>query len=161
MVLKSEIERMNSENQRLKEMLNKANNNYNDLHMYLQTLIMQKHQKGVAEEVKNGLTTHRQFVELGIPTATNANDVVSPSSDDGRMPPNEIGGEGHDQSPQNKFPIHSNNGVDQATEATIRKARVSVRARCEGPMVYIMTSLCYISCFILFKIKKKTNLISN
>lgn len=144
MVLKSEIERMNSENQRLKEMLNEANNNYNDLYMHLQTLIMLKHQKGVAEEAKNGLTTHRQFADLGIPTATNANDVVSSSSDDGRMPPNEIGGEGHDQSTQNKFPIHSNiNGVDQATEATIRKARVSVRARCEGPMVYLYIYLVF------------------
>lgn len=122
---------MNSENERLKEMLNEATNNYNGLQMHLQTLIMQERQKGVAEGGKNGLPMHRQFVDLGIPAASNAKDVVS-SSDDGRMAPNEIG-EGNDQ---NKFPNHSNNAVDQATEATIRKARVSVRARCEGPMVY-------------------------
>ncbi|KAH6776093.1 hypothetical protein C2S52_013654 [Perilla frutescens var. hirtella] len=147
-VLKTELERMNSENQRLKEMLTQATNNYNGLQMHIQT-IMQEQQKGVGEEGKNflgnGVSMHRQFVDLGMPGAAasaNANDVSSSEgpSDDGLMASNEAGGgrEGN-QSPQTKFPsLNSHctdNGVDQATEATIRKARVSVRARCEGPMI--------------------------
>lgn len=120
--MKSELERMNSENQRLKEMLNEATHNYNGLQMHLHTIM----QKGVAEKGKtknifgNRPSTHKQSTDLGMAAATNANDLAA--SD------NEIGGEGN----QNKFPNHS---VDEATEATIRKARVSVRARCEDPMV--------------------------
>lgn len=46
-VLRSELERMNSENERLKEMLDQATNNYNGLHMHLQSL-MHQHQKAAA-----------------------------------------------------------------------------------------------------------------
>lgn len=129
-VLKNELERMNSENERLKELLNQATNKYNGLQVHLQTII-QEQQKGAAEGNKsfhgNGPSMHRQLVEVGTDISSSEG-----AAEDGLM----AGGEGN-QSPGQKFLSHSasSNGVDQATEATIRKARVSVRARTESPMV--------------------------
>lgn len=146
-ILKTELERMNSENQRLKEMLNQATHNYNGLQMHLLTLMQEQqhdhHNRGGAEEGKNschgnGLMMPRQFMDPGMAVAADTNDVSSSEGLSNRlMADNEIGG-GDDQSPENKVPrlsTHSVRSVDQATEATIRKARVSVRARSEGPMV--------------------------
>ncbi|XP_057784872.1 probable WRKY transcription factor 31 [Salvia miltiorrhiza] len=122
-VLKSKLERMNSENERLKEMLNHAKNKYNGLQMHLQTIIQEQQHKGVADQ-EGKISFHGN----GPP---NANDVSS-FEEDGPT----AGGEGN-QSPQQKFLSHSAspNSVNEATEATIRKARVSVRAWCEGPMM--------------------------
>lgn len=45
---------------------------------------------------------------------------------------------GREESPNNKVQkLSSAKGIDQSNEATMRKARVSVRARSEAPMVYI------------------------
>ncbi|KAI3457344.1 hypothetical protein Pfo_014007 [Paulownia fortunei] len=150
--LQAEMERMNSENRRLREMLNQVTNKYNGLQMHLLTLMQQQQQQqtdqngGVAEEHKNGhgngLLVPRQFMDLGFAAAAN-NDETSLSSSEGRTgrdpPPapdkDVVGGEG--QCPENKVPklSHSPRSVDQATEATMRKARVSVRARSEAPMI--------------------------
>ncbi|KAI3465630.1 hypothetical protein Pfo_022293 [Paulownia fortunei] len=154
-VLKIELERMSSENQRLKEMLNQVTNNYNGLQTHLLTVMKQQkqeqqsdhHNGGGAEERKNrhgnGLVVPGQFMDLGLAVAADTDDA-SLSSSEGRssrdhalMADKEIGG-GDDQSPENKVPrltTHSPKSVDQATEATIRKARVSVRARSEAPMI--------------------------
>lgn len=126
-ILKSELKRLNAENEHLKETLAQATNKYNGLQMHMQKFIQEK-QQNIAEEGKsshgNGSSSmHRHLVE------PNASDISSSEgpADDGNL------------SPQQKILTHSasSNSVDQATEATIRKARVSVRARSEGPMVYI------------------------
>lgn len=153
--LQAEMERMNSENRRLKEMLDQVTNNYNSLQMHLLTLMQQQQQQtdqtgGGAEEHKNGhgngLLVPRQFMDLGFAEAAN-NDETSLSSPEGRtgrdMPPapdkDVVGGE--EQCPENKVPKlgHSPKSVDQTAEATMRKARVSVRARSEAAMVYTRT----------------------
>ncbi|KAL1562380.1 putative WRKY transcription factor 31 [Salvia divinorum] len=130
-ILKSELGRINSENEQLKEMMTQATNKYNGLQMYMKKILQEKQQK-LAEEGKssheNGSSSmHRQFMDAGVPAGAIASDISSPEgpADDGN------------QSPKQKFLSHSasSNGVDQATEATIRKARVSVRARSEGPMM--------------------------
>ncbi|XP_042063078.1 probable WRKY transcription factor 31 [Salvia splendens] len=127
-ILKSELKRLNAENEHLKETLAQATNKYNGLQMHMQKFIQEK-QQNIAEEGKsshgNGSSSmHRQFVE---PAGANASDISSSEgpADDGNL------------SPQQKSLTHSasSNSVDQATEATIRKARVSVRARSEGPMM--------------------------
>ncbi|KAL0362375.1 UNVERIFIED_CONTAM: WRKY transcription factor 6 [Sesamum calycinum] len=108
--LQAEMERMNTENQRLREMLNQVTNNYNGLQMHLLTLMQNG---GSAEEGKsgqgNGQVVPRQFMDLGLGAAADDDEVAR------------LG--------------HSSRNVDQATEATMRKARVSVRARSEAPMI--------------------------
>ncbi|GFP79570.1 WRKY transcription factor 6 [Phtheirospermum japonicum] len=148
--LQAEMERMNSENRRLRDMLNQVTNNYNGLQMHLLTLMQQQQQQAdqrqevADQEHKNshdnsGLLVPRQFMDLGF--ASN-NDDVSLSPSEGRAmgklspasPEKDV--EGGDE-PDNKVAKHSHcpRGVDQATEATMRKARVSVRARSEAPMI--------------------------
>lgn len=46
-VLHAELERMNSENQRLRELVEEVTNNYNNLQMHLITFMQQQHQKAV------------------------------------------------------------------------------------------------------------------
>ncbi|XP_073296921.1 WRKY transcription factor 6-like isoform X2 [Primulina huaijiensis] len=148
-VLQAELERMNSENRRLKDMLNQVTNNYNGLQMHMINLMQQKpidHNGGAAEEHKNGvgngLMVPRQFMDLGLAVSNDTYEASLSSSEGriGRDPPpesdKEMGG-GEDQSVENKVPrlTPSPKSVDQATEATMRKARVSVRARSEAPMI--------------------------
>ncbi|KAG8364588.1 hypothetical protein BUALT_Bualt18G0012900 [Buddleja alternifolia] len=145
-VLHAEMERIDSENKRLKEMLNQMTNNYNGLHMHLLTLM--QHQNDhihSGEEHKNGngngVLVPRQFMDLGLAVGKDKDGVSLSSSKgrSGRHPPSPIDIEREDLSPENKIPRlssdHSPQSVDQVTEATIRKARVSVRARSEAPMI--------------------------
>lgn len=142
--LQTEMKRMSSENNRLKEMLSQVNKNYNSLQMHLFQVMQQQHQQneqagGGGEHSKNGMLVPRQFMDLGF----GSNDEGSLSPPEGRtgrdMPPppdKDVAG-GEEQSSESKVPKlgHSPRGVDQATEATMRKARVSVRARSEAAMV--------------------------
>ncbi|KAL0399835.1 UNVERIFIED_CONTAM: WRKY transcription factor 6 [Sesamum radiatum] len=143
--LQAEMERMNTENQRLREMLNQVTNNYNGLQMHLLTLMQNG---GSAEESKNGQgngqVVPRQFMDLGLGAAADDDEVSLSTSSEGRTgrqqpptPDKDIGGGDQDQCSENKVARlgHSSRNVDQATEATMRKARVSVRARSEAPMI--------------------------
>lgn len=108
----------------------------------------------------HGPITSRQFVDLELVGGAAAEtDEASLSSSEGRIgrgrsrsPMNNIeastgGSIGRGDSPgkssqgwgPNKVPRlnHASKNADQATEATMRKARVSVRARSEAPMVQI------------------------
>ncbi|KAA8520123.1 hypothetical protein F0562_014379 [Nyssa sinensis] len=92
----------------------------------------------------------RQFMELG-PSGTTETDEPSHSSAEERTisgsPRNNMEEKtgkriGREESPQseswvpNKAPkLNSSKNIDQTTEATMRKARVSVRARSEAPMI--------------------------
>ncbi|KAH7510517.1 hypothetical protein FEM48_ZijujUnG0103900 [Ziziphus jujuba var. spinosa] len=180
---KSELERMNAENQRLKDMLNQVTSNYNTLQMHLMTLMQNQKADNLSEghgvfdgklelEKKNsengGAVVPRQFMDLGL-AATNNGDTDEPSLSSseerrsGSAGNNIKNGHGDDQGPvldqekkefdrgigredgpdqsnshgwgPNKVPrLNSSKEADQ-TEATMRKARVSVRARSEAPMV--------------------------
>lgn len=158
---------MNTENQRLREMLSQVTSNYNTVQKHLVTL-MQQQQDGKPEKndeqkkSNGGLIVPRQFMDLGLAAAAAAEvdtDEPSVSSTEGRShdrsgSPNvevaskefrsrkrgsseEGRGIGREDSPDaNKVPrFNSSKNVDQ-TEATMRKARVSVRARSETPMVF-------------------------
>ncbi|KAG2716963.1 hypothetical protein I3843_03G153200 [Carya illinoinensis] len=188
-VLQAELERMNSENQHLKETLNQVTTTYNALQMHFVTLMQAQKAKSTEEngmvdgkvEVKNNgtLVVPRQFMDLRLATNGDA-DENSMSSSEGKSrdrsgsPGNKgevmgskqqfgLGKDGNsdevlafdqdkkengskigredspDQASQgwspNKVPrFNSPKEVDQ-TEATMRKARVSVRARSEAPMI--------------------------
>ncbi|KAH6775954.1 hypothetical protein C2S52_013515 [Perilla frutescens var. hirtella] len=141
-----ELERMKGENQRLKGMLTHISNNYTALQMQLNTLMQQQQNSALiettqlhkiierkAEEKKEA----RQFLEL---SPNQMNDEQSVSSSDERSSRNKRVNrdENHESEPYKApklSPPPSNPPVDQPAEATMRKARVSVRARSEAPMI--------------------------
>ncbi|KAE8701335.1 dienelactone hydrolase family protein [Hibiscus syriacus] len=140
-VLQVELERMKSENQRLREMLSQVTSNYNTVQKHLVTL-MQQQQDGKAvaaatevdtEEPSLSSTEGRSHDRSGSPNAeVGSKDLRSRkrgSREEGR-------GTGREDSLDgNKVPrVKSSKTVDQ-TEATMRKAIVSVRARLEAPMI--------------------------
>ncbi|GMI98519.1 hypothetical protein like AT1G62300 [Hibiscus trionum] len=158
-VLQVELERMNTENQRLREMLRQVTTNYSTVQKHLVTL-MQQQQDGKGEKTEEQkksnleLTVPRQFMDLGL-AAEAETEEPSLSSTEGRSQdrsgspiaaevaskdfrPRKRGGSEEvreDSSDGNKVPrFNSSKTVDQ-TEATMRKARVSVRARSEAPMI--------------------------
>ncbi|PHT43190.1 WRKY transcription factor 6 [Capsicum baccatum] len=183
-VLRAELERMNGENRRLRDMLNQVTSNYSTLQMHMMTMMQQQQQqnqengqrdgKSTREEVKQQHHSHnshgggggqmvpRQFMDLGLAAAGATGseaEEASQSSSEGRsgreksrspmnnMESRSTCGIGREDSPEkgspgwgpNKIPrlgnASTNKPADQATEATMRKARVSVRARSEAPMI--------------------------
>ncbi|QCD77158.1 probable WRKY transcription factor 31 [Vigna unguiculata] len=171
-----ELQRMNAENKKLKEMLSHVTGNYTALQMHLMTLMHQNQRtvntenevvQGKAGDKNDGVgggKVPRQFLDIGPSGAAEADDQVSDSSSDERTrsstPQNnniEVGTRdgarnvnakrelGREESPDsesqgwatNKLQkVNPSNAIDQSTtEATMRKARVSVRARSEAPMI--------------------------
>ncbi|KAG2688358.1 hypothetical protein I3843_09G093500 [Carya illinoinensis] len=176
--LQIELQRMNSENQRLRDMLGQVSNNYSTLQMHLVAIMQQqqKHQadsrqgqevvEGKSEETKQdvgGVVVPRQFMDLGPGAIAEITEVSQSSSEDRTIsgsPRNINTGKseivsfdkdqdgkkvGREESPEsdtqgwvpNKVPkLNASKAIDhQSTEATMRKARVSVRARSEAPMI--------------------------
>lgn len=163
--LQNELQKMNIENQRLKEMYLQVSNNYNALQMHLVTLMQQQEQELRSESIQNqdqkvdhpshqgSVTVPRQFMELGQSTnemtsrdssseektqsgsALNAIELSKNVDRDGKT----IGREDTPDSDvwmSNKVPkLVVPENVEQANDATMRKVRVSVRARSEAPMI--------------------------
>ncbi|XP_023770484.1 probable WRKY transcription factor 31 [Lactuca sativa] len=166
-VVQAELERMNTENQRLREVLDQVTMNYNTLQTHLVTMMQQKqsHEEQSNEDHKiasnegggseAATMVPRPFMDLGLaaPTAAETEEISQSSSDEhSRSPPLHTNSniDQREESPDqqviragnsNKVPRLSSSknnnttNIDQATEATIRKARVSVRARSEAPMI--------------------------
>ncbi|KAL1358553.1 hypothetical protein HN51_003814 [Arachis hypogaea] len=152
-MLQVELERMNAENHKLKEMLNHVSGNYTALQMHLVTLLQQQQQEQVDDEVVEGKVVvggeARQLLDVG-------NDQASDSSSDERtrsstphaqvgIRNNSNGKNEREDSPDSQSQAWGpapnklqkpNPTMDQSSsEATMRKARVSVRARSEAPMI--------------------------
>ncbi|CAH2048001.1 unnamed protein product [Thlaspi arvense] len=158
--LQDELKKMTMENQKLKELLTQVNNNYTSLQMHLLSIMQQQQQqqqqnKAIEAAGKPEETiVPRQFIDLG-PTraAREAEDLSNSSSEDrtrsgGSSPAERRGNEvrdgkrlGREESPETesnkvqKVKNSSPSTFDQTAEATMRKARVSVRARSEAPMI--------------------------
>ncbi|KVI09382.1 DNA-binding WRKY, partial [Cynara cardunculus var. scolymus] len=164
--LQNELQQMNIENQRLKEMYLQVSNNYNALQMHLVTLMQQQEQEMRNASIQNQdqnvdrpshqgpVTVPRQFMELRQSTnemtsrdssseektqsgsALNAVELSKNVDRDGKST---IGREDTPDSDvwmSNKVPkLVVPENADQANEATMRKVRVSVRARSEAPMI--------------------------
>ena len=151
---------MKSENQRLKYALNHVTTNYNALQMHL--FVMMENQKADQSSpdgggIPRGSVAPRQFMDLGLASidaeAPNNEPSLSSNSDERKPGLTETGNNGtaktnapredsvddhhHSkiQRTTSSCSAKDNNNNDQ-TEATMRKARVSVRARSEAPMVY-------------------------
>ncbi|XP_057954464.1 probable WRKY transcription factor 31 [Malania oleifera] len=191
-VLQAEVERMNTENQHLRDMLSQVSSNYSNLQMHMMALMKQQNiekseghdqmMDGKEEDKKpnmvaagnnnggGGVMVPRQFMDLGLAAAAET-DEGSPASSEGRsrdrsgspmhnvevaskealpsfdQEKNELISSGigredsPDQGPQgwgsNKVPRLNctSKNAEQSAEATMRKARVSVRARSEAPMI--------------------------
>ncbi|KAK4421355.1 WRKY transcription factor 6 [Sesamum alatum] len=160
--LQVELERMNAENQRLRGMLTYVSNNYTALQMQLVTL-MQQQQSSTTDQVQEivdskseekkqengGVLVPRQFLDLSPRLTNQTADEQSNSSSEERTLSGQGNAEssrnkriGREESPEsegwasNKAPkLNLAKPVDQSTEATMRRARVSVRARSEAPMI--------------------------
>ncbi|KAF5758808.1 putative transcription factor WRKY family [Helianthus annuus] len=175
-VVQAELERMNIENQQLRELLNQVTVKYNTLQTHLVTMMQQNQpdedHKTTGNDGGGGkgggevMVVPRPFMDLGLaaPAAVET-DENSQSSSEGRshdehsrsptLVSNNLIDQSREESSEhgshvtrdasNKVPrlscsknntnTNTNTNIDQATEATIRKARVSVRARSEAPMI--------------------------
>lgn len=160
-VLRAELEMVNSENRRLKETLSQVTQDFHNIQMHLliqQQQYTDQNASGRAnEEQRNGhgnsSVAPRQFMELGLASPGDNEDTTSEGRDHPSVPDKDIILD-RDQSPENKVPrlTHSPRSVDQAAEATMRKCRVSVRLRSEAPMVHMPHLLikCYIYICVSF-----------
>ncbi|EYU27761.1 hypothetical protein ABFS82_13G127100 [Erythranthe guttata] len=164
--LQVELERMNTENQRLKGMLTQVNENYSALQMHFMAL-MQHQQNSTTDSTKQNQIVERkseekklaivprQLLDLGVGgcgddlmTEEQSNSLseertISGSPQNNNMELSRNKRIGRDESPEsdswhrNKTPKLDNPAkpVEQTADATMRKARVSVRARSEAPMI--------------------------
>ncbi|PSR85320.1 WRKY transcription factor [Actinidia chinensis var. chinensis] len=122
-VLQCELDRMNTENQRLRTMLNLANNNYHALQMHISTLMQQQkltqktrtgEENEISEEKRaRGGVVARQFMDL----------IGQDCS------------ESHENAQFDANKVDTTKDFDKTTETTMRKVRVSVRARSEAAMI--------------------------
>lgn len=125
------MEKATSENRRLKDALNHVQQNYNTLQMQLMTVMHQQQQN---DPIGGSPEVPRKFIDFGL-----ASDEPSPERRTGRdvplTPDKDVVGD--EKSPETKSGRigSSSRSVDQSGEATMRKARVSVRARSEAAMV--------------------------
>ncbi|KAI4295932.1 hypothetical protein L6164_035925 [Bauhinia variegata] len=163
--LQDELQRMNTENQKLKDMLSHVSSNYTTLQIHLVSLMQQQQNQRpeskeqevveVKSEEKNHGVVPRQFLDLKPSgTAEADEDQVSNSSSDERTrssTPQNKNNNGKNEitreespdtetqawAPNNKLQkLNPSSTIDQSSpEATMRKARVSVRARSEAPMI--------------------------
>ncbi|XP_047955697.1 probable WRKY transcription factor 31 [Salvia hispanica] len=143
--LQAELERMNVENQRLRGMLSQVSSNHASLKMHLMTMMQQKastQEQEITEEKKENGGGARQFLELA-PEQSNS---VSEERTVSGSPQNNIDAtrskrSGREESPESESwapgakRLNPTNANQQSIEATMRKARVSVRARSEAPMI--------------------------
>ncbi|XP_071691871.1 WRKY transcription factor 6-like [Rutidosis leptorrhynchoides] len=141
--VQAEFERMSGENKRLREALNQVIVDYNTLEMHLATIIQQKQGEDRSKnDCSEGGSTLglRQLMDPALGGSTTVERYEnSQSSREGK---------GHNEYSQSliiKNDIvdrevspesnRNNLNIDPSTEATIRKARVSVRARSEASVI--------------------------
>lgn len=141
---------MKSENQRLRGLLDEATNNYNVLQMHIsnfmkehktkldaeehQVLFDVKYEEKKESENERAMVATRQFMDLGLATKLETNEPFT-SIDRLGSPANNVEVISNELVNAHKIPrLSPPINVEQA-EATMRKARVAVRALSESPMV--------------------------
>lgn len=160
--MQAELDRMNEENQRLRGMLTQVTSSYQALQMHLVALMQQRTQMPPtqpqpppthADGKTEGAIVPRQFLDLG-PSGTEAAEEPSNSSTEVGSPrrssstgnKNQERGDSPDGPPSTagwlsgramgqQLGAAAKGHDQQAQEATMRKARVSVRARSEAPII--------------------------
>ncbi|KAJ0438531.1 putative transcription factor WRKY family [Helianthus annuus] len=138
-ILQFELEKMNTENQRLRGMLSQVTNNYTALKLHVANE-MQKQQNQKVEHHQEMVA--KQLIELG-PTSHDSSSEERTQSGSTKNGDHKAGKRnGRENTPDsdawiaNKVPkLNGSKIVEQPNESTMRKARVSVRARSEAPMI--------------------------
>jgi hypothetical protein len=145
---------MNAENEKLKQMLSHVTNNYSALQFHIATLMQQQKHEAQAAADDHATAPARQFMAINPSSVTADNElqVSNNSSSEERTksvsPPNNENGKriGREESPESETWGPNSNKVQKlgtnppssnqtVTESTMRKARVSVRARSEATMI--------------------------
>ncbi|KAL9255106.1 WRKY transcription factor 42-like protein [Drosera capensis] len=150
-MLNIEIQRINAENQRLKGMLSQVSNNYSALQLQLVAMMQQKHKDESIQDQNKVLQAKSEKADHIVDTAektdqsqTSSDEKTFDQSDSPRVNKDAMVSHGREESPgsedqtwrSNKIPkLNNAKVVEQATDATMRKTRVSVRARSEAPMI--------------------------
>ncbi|CAI9773429.1 unnamed protein product [Fraxinus pennsylvanica] len=138
LVLKSEFDRVNLENERLRAILDQINSKYYSLQIQIGTIL--QHQQNLKGAISTGdgkindVMTEEEKQRFLVPKCMeksmanelqkNSNREKSPEKNFQEWIPNKVP----------KF-NSSSKDTDQAAEATMKKARVSVRARSEAPII--------------------------
>ncbi|KAL4384582.1 hypothetical protein GQ457_15G020610 [Hibiscus cannabinus] len=159
--LKMELEKLNEENRRLRSTLDQITKNYNELKGQLfMALQKQAHRNQGEQDAVNGMPSTimsvQQFMD---PRPSALLDVNEPSGSDDKtrelentmeviskerdhrliqsIPGKKVSvDDGSDQTSQSpKLDLDQSKNEDQASEVPFRKARVSVRARSEAPLI--------------------------
>ncbi|XP_057764939.1 probable WRKY transcription factor 31 [Salvia miltiorrhiza] len=163
--LQIELERMNGENQRLRGMLSQVSGNYASLQMHLVTLMQHQQNSTTQEQEMDDKKCEderkenggaRQFLELGPEQSNSLSEerTVSGSPHQNNLEVTRNKRSGREESPESESWVpgskaprlnnpnpnintntNTNTNTNQSIEATMRKARVSVRARSEAPMI--------------------------
>ncbi|KAL6562270.1 DNA binding domain [Orobanche gracilis] len=160
--LQAGLERMKAENQRLRGMLTQVNSNYSGLQMHLfMSMQPQQQQNKIIERKSEENIVPRQFLELGpnrqrpppqqtgdqqsnsfseertLSGSSRNNNMELLSRNERRINGMEESSESEGWRPTNAPRLDTNSSklVEQSVEATMRKARVSVRARSEASMI--------------------------
>lgn len=165
LILQGDLDRVKMENRRLTLMLDQLKADYTALQMHMANLMQEKKAEeqevfdGKFEEKKkvenSGVLMPRQFMDLGLAANAEVDDPASPSigrsrdqlgsptnvevasMEEGIIKNENVGVEEKKEIERHNFSPPKNVNVDQV-EATMRKARVSVRARSDAPIVSIL-----------------------
>ncbi|CAL9202543.1 unnamed protein product [Musa hybrid cultivar] len=147
--MQAELARMNEENQKLRGMLSQVNSSYSALQMHLATLMQQRNRTPQAHEEKidaengdqGGARVLRQFLDLG-PDADvdeHSNSSTASLERSSSTPENvEVGSMGYGLHKNEGNPREALELTPTATaeqESTMRRTRVSVRARSEASTI--------------------------
>ncbi|KAI3800272.1 hypothetical protein L1987_28359 [Smallanthus sonchifolius] len=131
--IQNELQRMNLENLKLKERYLQVSNNYKALQMQLGTIMQQQEQAlSIQKQDHSDANVPRQLMEIGPNTTSSEEKTLSASV----LNTKTVGGEDtldSDVWMSNKAPKLI--VPEQTNEATMRKVRVSVRARSEASMI--------------------------
>ncbi|KAE8670172.1 putative WRKY transcription factor 42 [Hibiscus syriacus] len=155
--LQVEFKRMHAENQILRNMISHVSNNYTALQMHLVTLMKQQRNPGpkttqeheiqeIKSQVKkNEVVKPTQFMDIVSYSGTaEADEMSHPSSEERTRSvstPNNVevasqeSPESDGWGPNKAQKLNLSKPIEPSSDATMRKARVSVRARSEAPII--------------------------
>lgn len=149
-ILQVELEKMNTENQRLRGMLSQVSNNYTALQMHIANEIQKQQNSRKQSNLQDQKVDHQGSVSRQLdPTSRDSSSEERTQSGstlnaveltkNGDKSGKRIGRENTPDSDgwvSNKIPkLNPSKNIEQPNESTMRKARVSVRARSEAPMI--------------------------
>ncbi|CAI9279898.1 unnamed protein product [Lactuca saligna] len=144
-ILQVELEKMNTENQRLRGMLSQVSNNYTALQMHIANEIQKQQNSSKQIILQDQKPVPQQLIQLP-PTSHDSSSSEERTQSGSTLNAIELSKNGkrtgRENTPDsdtwvsNKIPkLNTTKNIEQANDPTMRKARVSVRARSEAAMI--------------------------